>query len=246
MGAVRDARPRAGRRALSAPITAHGALGFALGERQGDPSELVVPPAVSGERRAYLVRPDRRALVLGSAQPEGAADGQACAAAGVVVVRRRSGGGAVLVGPGEQIWLDAFVPFDDPLFEPDVSRAAWWLGEVWASALAAAGLGGAIVHRDRLFPGALGRIACFAGVGPGEVLLGGRKVVGISQRRDRRGAWLFSMARSTPPAGPLGLEALLDLPAAGRAALAAQLAGTTTALSAPPRLVEAALAAKLA
>ena len=31
-------------------------------------------------------------------------------------------------------------------------------------------------------------MVCFAGIGPGEVLVGGRKVVGISQRRNRGGA----------------------------------------------------------
>jgi hypothetical protein len=37
-------------------------------------------------------------------------------------------------------------------------------------------------------PGRWGGLACFAGIGPGEVLLGGRKSVGVSQRRDRSGA----------------------------------------------------------
>ncbi len=31
-------------------------------------------------------------------------------------------------------------------------------------------------------------LVCFAGIGPGEVLLGGRKLVGISQRRTRNGS----------------------------------------------------------
>ncbi|MEC8814989.1 MAG: hypothetical protein VYA92_04220, partial [Actinomycetota bacterium] len=33
-----------------------------------------------------------------------------------------------------------------------------------------------------------GGLVCFAGRGPGEILVDGRKVVGISQRRDRSGA----------------------------------------------------------
>jgi hypothetical protein len=35
---------------------------------------------------------------------------------------------------------------------------------------------------------ALGRLVCFVGVGPGEVLVGDSKLVGISQRRVRAGA----------------------------------------------------------
>ncbi|HEX4903649.1 MAG TPA: hypothetical protein VFV42_12605, partial [Acidimicrobiales bacterium] len=41
---------------------------------------------------------------------------------------------------------------------------------------------------DRLACGPLGGTVCFAGRGPGEVLLGEAKVVGISQRRTRAGA----------------------------------------------------------
>ena len=37
-------------------------------------------------------------------------------------------------------------------------------------------------------PSVLGPVVCFAGTGPGEVLVAGRKVVGISQRRTRAGA----------------------------------------------------------
>ena len=48
----------------------------------------------------------------------------ALAAAGVELVRRRSGGGAVYLAPGEQLWIDAWVPRDDALWEVDVAVAA--------------------------------------------------------------------------------------------------------------------------
>lgn len=247
MGAIRDARPRAGRRPLIGPSLGRPAgPGFALAGRAGDPAELVVPPPGRGGRRAMLVWPDRRALVLGSAQQEAAADPAACAAAGVAVVRRRSGGGAVLVGPGEQVWLDLFVPAGDPLLEADVSRSAWWLGELWAAALDDAGRPGGAIHRGPLLPGERGRLACFAGLGPGEVTLAGRKLVGISQRRDRTGAWLFSMACLPPPAGAAPLPGLLRLDDAGREGLAAELAASTTLLDVSPGALEDALAARLA
>ena len=63
---------------------------------------------------------------------------------------------------------------------------------------------------------------CFAGLGPGEVLVDGRKVVGISQRRDRFGARFQCTALLAWPTEVLvdllGLtptdEALRDLAAA--------------------------------
>jgi lipoate-protein ligase A len=56
---------------------------------------------------------------------------------------------------------------------------------------------------------------CFAGVGPGEVLIGSRKVVGISQRRTR-GAALFQTA-ALLTWDPAALLALLHLDAGERA-----------------------------
>ncbi len=149
------------------------------------------------------------ALVLGSTQPAGDVDAAAARAAGVDVVRRRSGGGAVLVGPGGVLWVDVLLPVGDPLWEDDVGRAAWWVGETWASALEAAGAGEATVWRDGARRTQWSAKVCFGGVGPGEVLVGGRKVVGVSQRRTRRGA-LFQTAvlLRWDPGEILGLLAL--------------------------------------
>jgi len=90
---------------------------------------------------------DRPALVLGSAQRPEVADAGAMAAAGVELVRRRSGGGAVLLVPGEVVWVDVIVPAGDPLWDDDVGRATHWLGATWARALAACGMPDATVHR---------------------------------------------------------------------------------------------------
>ncbi len=45
--------------------------------------------------------------------------------------------------------------------------------------------------------------ACFAGLGPGEVTIGGRKAVGISQRRTRAGARFQCVAYERWDPGPL-------------------------------------------
>lgn len=129
----------------------------------------------------------RPAMVLGSAQdPAEVLDHRAVGAGGVEVVRRRSGGGAVWLQPGEVVWVDVLVPAGHPRWDPDVGRAAHWVGEAWAAALHEAGVGGARVHRSGMVRSPWSGAVCFAGLGPGEVTdAGGRKLVGISQRRTR-------------------------------------------------------------
>ena len=139
-------------------------------------------------RQVWVQRVDRPALVLGSTQPDALVDRSAAARAGVDVVRRRSGGGAVLVEPGGTVWIDVVVPPGDPLWDDDVGRAAHWVGETWAAALARTGTVGAVVHTGGLVTTPWSRQVCFAGLGPGEVVVGGRKVVGVAQRRTRHGA----------------------------------------------------------
>jgi lipoate---protein ligase len=139
-------------------------------------------------RAIWVHAVDRTALVLGSAQDPGIVDGGLAASWNVEVVRRRSGGGAVLLVPGEVAWLDVIVPSGDPVWCDDVSRSGLWLGEVWRAALADLGFEGAAVHRGALVSGPLGRTVCFGVVGPGEVTVDERKVVGVSQRRSRGSA----------------------------------------------------------
>ena len=112
----------------------------------------------------------------------------------VELARRRGGGGAVYLGPGEQLWLDAWIPRDDPLWLLDVSAAAEWVGAWWTGALAGLGQQGFDVHHGRSLPGDLGDLVCFAGRGPGEVFHRARKVVGLSQWRAREGALFSSCA----------------------------------------------------
>jgi lipoate-protein ligase A len=164
------------------------------------------------------------ALVLGSTQPlETARPGL-----DVAVVRRRTGGGAVWVAPGDPVWVDVVVPAGDPLWDDDVARAFWWLGEAWAAAVRDLGLGSVEVHRGPMLRSPLSRLVCFAGVGAGEVLAGGRKVVGIAQRRTRQGA-LFQCA--VPKVwDPAPLVDALRLDAAERAAVDAALGDVATGI----------------
>jgi lipoate-protein ligase A len=153
---------------------------------------------------------DRPALVLGSAQRPEAADAAALAGAGVELVRRRSGGGAVLLVPGEVVWADLIVPAGDALWDDDVGRAAHWLGDAWARALAGCGLTDLAVHRGPMVRTAWSSLVCFSGLGPGEVHAGGRKVVGISQRRTR--GWVRLQSAAYLRWDPAALVALLAEP----------------------------------
>jgi lipoate-protein ligase A len=137
-------------------------------------------------------------LVLGSAQREvvpGLED--------VVVVHRSSGGGAVLIAPRSQVWIEVWLPRTDPLWDDDVLRSSWWLGEAWRDALADLGVSDLDVHEGRLARTAWSDLICFAGVGPGELRWRERKLVGISQRRDRHGARFQSVSPLRPLAGSL-------------------------------------------
>lgn len=142
-------------------------------------------PAADLGPTVWLIRPRATALVLGSTQSSDDVDDDACRRAGVDVVRRRSGGGAVLVVPGEILWVDVIVPAHHPAWTDDVVRSGWWLGDVWRAALGDLGRDDTTVHHGGLVHSAWSRQVCFAGVGPGEVMVGGRKLVGISQRRNR-------------------------------------------------------------
>ena len=158
------------------------------------------------------------AVVLGSAQPDAVVNADAAAAAGVRVVRRRSGGGAVWLDADSITWLDVTIPVGDPLWDRDVGRAFWWLGEVWADVLRSLGDGDASVHRGPLLTTAWSSLVCFAGLGAGEVTLPANllrrvagKVVGISQRRTRAGA-LFQcgVLHAWDPAPLLSVLSLTD------------------------------------
>ncbi len=126
-------------------------------------------------------------IVLGSSQSLDVVDVEACTAEGVEVVRRRSGGGAVWLDD-DMVWVDVFVPAGHHRWDADIGRSMWWLGEAWAEALSSSGVADAIVHREAILRTRWSSLVCFAGVGAGEVVVDGRKVVGISQRRTRVGA----------------------------------------------------------
>jgi lipoate---protein ligase len=143
-------------------------------------------------RSATFFRSDSPTLVLGSSQRRESVDNEAARRQGVDIVRRRSGGGGVLLWPEEFVWLDLEIPATDPMWSDDVGHSMWWVGELWRAALAELEPH-ATVHRDRMRRTRWSGDVCFAGTGPGEVLVGAAKLVGISQRRVRGAARFQTM-----------------------------------------------------
>lgn len=183
------------------------------------------------------------ALVLGSTQDESVVDLDACGRAGVEVVRRRSGGGAVLLLPGEVTWIDVIVPAGAPGWSDDVHVQMVWLGRHLAEAVST--VGGATddvaVHDGALRSTPWSPLVCFDGVGAGEVLVGGHKLVGISQRRARHAARLQCCWYSTyEPAR------LVELLAPDRRPPTTDLAPVATVPAALSDAIVAALAVTLA
>jgi len=161
------------------------AAGWSLSTATGTSQDLHDRARPDPMQRAIVVcHPIGRAVVLGSTQTAPAPELVPPAAA---VARRTSGGGAVWIAPGELVWVDVDLPATDPLWDDDVGRSFLWLGRAWAAALKKVDVGGASIWEGGLRCGPAGRALCFAGLGPGEVSVAGRKVVGISQRRTREG-----------------------------------------------------------
>jgi lipoate---protein ligase len=181
------------------------------------------------EHRAVAVcRVTDTALVLGSTQPEAVVDRFRAHWAGVSVVRRASGGGAVLVAPGEPVWVDVWLPAGDPLWNRQVDRAFDWLGQAWVEALERSGITGVSAHRGGYVACTRwSSLVCFGGVGTGEVVTAdGRKVVGLAQRRNRRGAWFHGACVLRWDPAPL-VELLALDPDERRAAAAGLRAAVT-------------------
>lgn len=136
----------------------------------------------------WFVRAQSPAIVLGSSQQENVIDVDGAHYAGFDVFTRRTGGGAVLVD-NTALWVDVMLPRDHQLWTDDVSASMLWLGESWARVLTQLSpVTTFVVHRGPMVRSVVSDAVCFAGRAPGEVSVGEKKIVGISQRRSREGA----------------------------------------------------------
>lgn len=137
--------------------------------------------------------------------------------------------------PGEMTWVDVIVPRDHPGWATDVHTPMHWLGAhlggIVASLLEAERTERAVtVHDGAMVNSAWSSTVCFDGLGAGEVLLDGAKLVGISQRRTREAARLQCCWYSHyDPAALLALLAAPHRPPLDELAPVATLAPATAA-----------------
>jgi lipoate---protein ligase len=139
--------------------------------------------------------PDAPALVLGRSQKPEVLDHAALRAAGVRAYGRTSGGGVVLIDQGA-LSLDVALPAGHPLLSRDVTLSYRWVGEVWVEALATLGISARALPTEEAraapqpAPDDPLRQVCYGTLSPWEVVVGARKVVGLSQVRRKAGALL--------------------------------------------------------
>jgi hypothetical protein len=100
------------------------------------------------------------------------------------------------------MWIDLVVPIATAWVTDDVRASMIWAGERWRTALQPLVDGDLSVHSGGMVTSAWSDLVCFAGLGPGEVLLDGEKLVGLSQRRSRAGLRIQGLVhhRRPPPA----------------------------------------------
>jgi len=187
------------------------------------PEDLVDASPPAGPLVVALRRATLPAVVLGRSQRNELVDLGRAEEAGLEVAQRTSGGGAVLVVPGEVCWVDVVVDRRVGWWADDVTRALVVVGAAWREALIDVGF-----ERDRLALAqatagevALAKVACFAGVGAGEVLLDDAKVVGLCQRRGRLATLVQGAALAVHDPGRL--SGVLSLPETERRRLFAAL-----------------------
>jgi lipoate-protein ligase A len=160
------------------------------------------------EPTMFVVRLGEPTLVLGSSQSVKILDRNKVGS--LALRRRRGGGGLVLLQP-DDLWVDWWIPAADARWSPDVRASSLLVGGWWHEVLTKHVQGDVSTHEGALEGEEAHRVVCFAGRGPGEVFVDGRKAVGLAQWRVREGIFLTSVLHASPSISVVDL--LVDPPA---------------------------------
>ncbi|CAG4901097.1 unnamed protein product, partial [Acidithrix sp. C25] len=169
-------------------------VGFELHVVEGGAADFhrdhIIPPLT---RSVFVSRLQRPAIILGSTQK--LSDDMVSKAKEIdfELVRRSSGGTGVIALPHECVWIDISFPVDDPLIEANVSRSFDLVARGWFDALSFLGVSGLEVKGRPIVMDPLASQVCFTSKAPGEILVGGRKLVGMAQRRSRHACFIHTM-----------------------------------------------------
>jgi lipoate-protein ligase A len=147
------------------------------------------------EPTMFVVRLAQPTLVLGASQSPELLDRPKLGS--MALRRRRGGGGLVLLRP-DDLWVDWWIPADDPRWSGDVRASSLRVGSWWREVLRDHVVGEVAMHEGSLEGEPRYRIVCFAGRGPGEVFVNGRKAVGLAQWRVREGIFATSVLHASP------------------------------------------------
>jgi lipoate-protein ligase A len=159
------------------------------------------------EPTMFVVRLAQPTLVLGASQSPELLDSQKLGS--MALRRRRGGGGLVLLQP-DDLWVDWWIPADDARWSGDVRASSLRVGGWWRQVLGDHVEGEVTMHEGPLEGDSRHRVVCFAGRGPGEVFVNGRKAVGLAQWRVREGIFATSVLHASPSTPVVAL--LADAP----------------------------------
>lgn len=162
----------------------------------------------------FVVRLGEPTLVLGASQSLEVLDKEKLGS--LVLRRRRGGGGLVLLRP-DDLWIDWWIPAKDARWSRDVRVSSLQVGGWWRDVLRERVNGDVTMHEGSLGGDPSHRVVCFAGRGPGETFVNGRKAVGLAQWRVREGIFVTTVLHAGSSDAVVAM--LADPPAGLREAL---------------------------